>query len=135
MQNITLILDSNEYIFGFRDKNSHSASLLTKIKFFKLKIPFIIIEEVDRNLPIDLQKKFYQLIGDHAEIVFKLPPEEYLEKYRAQRLKSADSLIAAYCEFLNVDFLISENRHFLVDFHPKSFKVFSAHDFLKSGLK
>jgi len=131
MQNITLILDSNEYIFGFKDKNSPSASLLAKNKFFKLKIPLIIIEEVDRNLSRDLQKKFYQFIRDHAEVIFELPPEELLEKYRAKGLKNADSLIGAYCEFLSVDFLISENRHFLSDFNPKAFKVLSASDFLR----
>ncbi len=131
MQSITVILDSNEYIFGFRDKTSDSASLLTKIKFFKLKIPEIIIQEVDRNLSKDLQKKFYQFIRDYAEVAFELPPEDLLEKYRAKGLKNADSLIGAYCEFLDVDLFISENRHFLADFHPKTFKVLSASDFLK----
>jgi len=134
MQNITLILDSNEYIFGFSNKDSASASLLTKIEIFKLKIPYIVIEEVDRNLSKDIQKKFYQFIRDHAEVVFELPPEEFLEKYRDEGLKDADSLIGAYCEFLNVDFLISENRHFLLNFHPKAFKVLSASDFLKKFL-
>jgi len=125
------LLDSNEYIFGFRDKNSYSALLLTKIKFLKLKIPHVIIQEVDRNLSVDLQKKFYQFIGDHVDVVFEIPPEELLGKYRTEGLKNADSLIGAYCEFLDIDFFVSENSHFLVNFHPKAFKVLSASDFLK----
>lgn len=83
----TIVLDSNEYIFGLAELEKQSIDLLS------------LVQKYRRDLP----------------------PE--------------DAVIAAYCEFLKVDALISENRHFLVNFHPKSFVVLSAKQFNNSSTK
>lgn len=57
-------------------------------------------------------------------------PASLVEKYQNQ-LPAEDAVIAAYCEFLKVKILISENRHFLINFNPKAFKVLSAQNFLE----
>ncbi len=130
MPTLTILLDTNEYIFGLTKPEGDSAKLLENLPSFIVKLPRFILSEIHSNLPEDMNKIFYALLKEaKVEIVEEPIPASLVAKYKKQ-LPEEDAVIAAYCEFLQVDILISENRHFLVDFHPKAFKVLSAQNFL-----
>ena len=53
-------------------------------------------------------------------------------KYRNEKeLKEGDALIAAFAEFMKVDYLISENRHIYKNLKIKEFATVNASEFLK----
>lgn len=127
---LTILLDTNEFIFGLREPEGYSAKLLGKLIQFNIKLPRFVIDELHNNLPENVLKLFYSLLKENEiEILDVQIPASLVEKYKSQ-LPPEDAIIAAYCEFLHVDVLISENRHFLVNFHPKVFQVLSVHEFM-----
>ena len=130
MHTSTIILDTNEYIYGLTGIKKPCADLIGKLSTFKVKLPRIILDELHKNLSEDLLKDLYKLLRvAQVDIVGEKVSIDLVNKYK---LPYEDAIIASYCEHLLVDVLVSENRHFLVGFRPKSFKVFSAHDFLTS---
>lgn len=130
MPTLTILLDSNEYIFGLKELQASSTDLLATLTSFSVKLPRFILDELHDNLGSDELKKLYRLIRKtKTEIIEQKVPLKLVETYQKQ-LPTEDAVIAAYCEFLQVDVLISENRHFLMNFHPKTFDVFSALNFL-----
>jgi len=133
MQSYILILDSNEFLIGLLDKKSASGKLLDILEEFTILVSEIILEEVKENLKLKSKvlNAFLELVySGFFKTIQDAPAEELVKKYSSS-LKKADALIAAYCEWLEVDFLISENRHFLKGFRPRKFKVRKAEDFLK----
>ena len=131
MHTLTIILDTNEFIYGITQTKEASTNLLACLQDFVVKVPRIILDELYQNLRRDLLKELYKLLRDtNAEIIEKKTPVALVNKYEEQ-VPYEDAVIASYCEQLNIDILISENRHFLVGFQPKSFQVLSASDFLK----
>ncbi len=130
MLTLTIVLDSNEYIFGLSEQLKPSTSLLKNLSGCIIKLPRFILDELHDNLEEILLKKLYRLINNaKIEIIEEQIPAFLIEKYQKQ-LPAEDAVIAGYCELLKVDVLISENRHFLVDFHPKAFKILDAQNFL-----
>lgn len=99
----TLILDSDEFIFGLKEEKEASAKLLSILENFTVLIPEIIIEEVKDNLrpePFLLSKFLDFIFGvETFRVVSNLPPEELVKDFIRQ-LKPADALIAAYCKWL-----------------------------------
>lgn len=131
MPTLTILLDSNEYIFGLTKFQKSSAQLLEKLPDLNVKLPRFILNEIHNNLSKDLLKIFYSLLKEaHIEIIEEQAPVSLVKKYKKQ-LPPEDAVIAAYCEFLGVKILISENRHFLINFNPKAFEVLSAQNFLE----
>lgn len=131
MPTLTILLDTNEYIFGLIRPTGFSAQLLQKLPNFSVKLPRFILNELHKNLPEDVLKSTYLLLNEaNVDIVDQQIETNLVEKYQKQ-LPPEDAVIAAYCEFLAVDILISENRHFLVNFKPKAFEVMSAQNFLE----
>ena len=72
-----IILDTNEYLFGLDRESGEEASvkllnvvrlMIEDIKDFKLLLPEIIREEVQRNIPQQLEKDFYNLIYSSEKI-------------------------------------------------------------------
>ena len=128
---LTILLDSNEYIFGLKDIYSSSNRLLSILSSFNVKVPRFILDELHDNLSDILLKELYQLIKTTGvEIIEEKVSIRLVEKYQKQ-LPVEDAIIAAYSEFLKVEVLVSENRHFLVDFRPKAFKVLSSKEFIE----
>jgi predicted nucleic acid-binding protein len=133
---LLLVLDSNEFIFGFgiARKPSCEALLdaLTEQPAHSLRIPRLIVDEVGRHLT---PEEFHEFIGfiqgltiiDEDFVV----PFELGAKYEAQGLKPADAFIAAYVEWTGADALVTENRHFLRQRADLPFTVFTAADCLK----
>lgn len=131
MSTLTILLDTNEFIFGLTQPTESSAQLLEELPDFTVKLPRFILDELHNNLPNNILKALYSLLKEtKTEIIEQQVPVSLVEKYQKQ-LPSEDAVIAAYCEFLKIKVLISENRHFLVDFHPKVFEVLSAQRFLE----
>lgn len=133
MPTLTTLLDSNEYIFGLTKPQGFSAQLLKKLPNLTVKLPRFILNELHNNLSEEILRIFYLLLQKaKVEIIEDQVSASLVKKYQNQ-LPIEDAVIAAYCEFLKVKILISENRHFLLKFNPKTFKVLSAQTFLESN--
>ena len=123
-----LVLDSNEYIDYLNQKNSLDA--LFSNQYLDIGINDLIIREVIRNLNELQIKKFYKIIfSNNIEFYGQKLPSDVLENFRRFGLKKGDIAIAAFCETIGADYLITENRHFLKsrEFH---FKILSLKGFL-----
>jgi len=138
-----VILDSNEYILGLDTiaGPSPSSRLLDLIRIlideageFRLLVPEIIIREVERNLPAELGKGFFKLIQSSRKIEYhdliEMPVATFQKYRRHKHLKQADALIAAFAEFMKVDYIVSENRHIYRDLKAAGFTTLTAQGFL-----
>lgn len=139
-----IILDTNEYIFGLDGESGEEASvkllnvvrlMIEDIKDFKLLLPEIIREEVQRNIPEYLKKDFHKLIYSSEKIEHHPMlnvPFKLFDKYRNEMgLKEGDAMIAAFAEFMKVNYLVSENRHIYKNLKIKEFVTINASEFLK----
>ena len=127
-----LILDSNEYIFGFTDPQSDSAALLKAVKDYVVIVPAMVVQEVTSNLAAmssTLPKMFYSLLNDasaHTVRYYNEPPEGLWLKYLNLGLSEEDAFIGAFAEWVGAKFLVSENKHFLRRLTPEAFEVVDA---------
>jgi predicted nucleic acid-binding protein len=133
---LLLVLDSNEFIFGFgvARKPSCEALLdaLAEPSSHSLRIPRLIIEEVGRHLTPEEFREFIGFIQGLTSIDEDfVVPFELGAKYEAEGLKPADAFIAAYVEWTGADALVTENRHFLRQRANLPFAVLNAADCLK----
>lgn len=126
-----IVLDSNEYI-NYLSKN---ALLLDKLVSNSRNVIYInetITKEVINNLNEYLVKKFYDfLFRNNINPFDKKIPFSLLEKYKRLGLKKGDIVIAAFCDDINADYIVTENRHFLKDVKFDKFKVITLADFVK----
>jgi len=129
---LRVVLDSNEFVFGFRGVlESNKILRLIGVKF-ECIIPQLVFEEVIRNLKYAEGKDFASFIRDtilrmDIDILDESGiPHDLVKKYASKGLKSADALIVAFTEWINADFLISENRHFVSELRFDEFKVLQA---------
>ena len=108
-----VILDSNEYINYIGKK----ILLLDKIFLYDKISVYInetITKEVINNLSQSLIKDFYDfLLRNNINVYYEKIPFDLLQKYKKLGLKKGDIAIAAFCETIGADYLITENRHFL----------------------
>ena len=136
-RNLLLVLDSNEFIFGFGVARKPSCEALldavTETPAAAIRIPRLIVEEVGRHLSPEEFREFIEFIVSLTVIDEDfVVPFELGAKYEAEGLKPADAFIAAYIEWTGADALVTENRHFLRQRDNLPFKVFNASDALKS---
>jgi len=136
--NTRLVLDSNEFIFGFlKTKNECIIVInLCRKKKINIIIPTLILDEVFENIKIETNKDFASRVrdlilkADNIEVIETLNiPLSLIEKYKSKGLKEADASIAAFAEWTK-SILISENRHFLKGIKVDEFKILSAKEFL-----
>ncbi len=138
-----IVLDSNEYILGLDTTSGPSPSsrlldlvriLIDESEEFRLLVPEIILREIQRNLPSNLEKDFFRLIQSSQKIEYHdlvQVPKTTFHKYRQQKsLKQADALIAAFADFMKVDYIVSENRHIYRDLKTTGFITLTAQSFL-----
>jgi len=129
MDEIKLILDSNEYVFYFNNKSE--LLKIVELPNIKIFINNLIVREVIRNIPRNSVKYFINLLKNPKFMAIKEKmPECLIEKYKKLDLKKGDVVIAALCEYVNVDYFISENRDFLRK-KLKKFKVLNIKEFLE----
>ncbi len=141
-KNMRLILDANEYIFGFDDVNGKPQSialidrittLMNILEDFAIIVPDIIRDEVQRNMPYYLLGKFYRFVASNSKVVYGFlydVPQSLYNKYRQLGLKEGDATIAAFAEWQKVDFFISENRHIYQELKVEAFITCNAEEFM-----
>ncbi len=108
---------------------------------FILIIPRLIAQEVTRNLETPEQvRHFYRLFHrrDFAYIIEEPVPSSLVKHYIDRGLRAkADAFIGAFAEWMQVHYLISDNRHFLRDLNTTTFSVTNAQTFVnrwKAGI-
>lgn len=133
-----VVLDSNEFIFGFTKSEKVYADLLKLIGTkFNVTLPDIIFREVFEKLKMLEGKDFasavrYSILNMNIKITDeKLVPKELVQKYFSMIKKSPDAAIAAFAEWIDAKYLVSENRDFLKNLKEKPFLVVTAEDFLR----
>ena len=129
-------IDSSAFVLGLRGIDLAAARVLELVgNELNLIIPRLIAQEVTRNLSTSAQiKQFYQLFQNYsfAQIIDEPVPPTLVAKYINLGLPAkADAFIGAFAEWVNADYLISENRHFLRDLQASTFQVMDAAEFMK----
>ncbi len=130
-----ICIDSSTLIPSLQGSDPDAVRLLNLVGTeFTLIIPRLIAQEVTRNLDTPEQiRRFYRLFQayDWAFIVDEPVPPHLVEKYTALGLpEKADAFIGAFAEWMEIPYLISNNRHFLRDLQADAFHVLEAADFL-----
>ena len=130
-----IVLDSNEYIYCINKENLLPEKLFLD-KNQSILIDDQIIREVLRNIDESQKKEFYSILFKYDINFYGLKiPVHLLNKYRNLGLKKGDIAIAAFCEAINAEYLISENRHFLKGIKNTKFKIVTIVQFLKKIVK
>lgn len=137
MGNIKAVLDSNQFIFALRDKKEFCVNVLklSGIRFTAI-ICDTIIKEVYHRLKELEGKDFasfvvYIIKNLKIEVIDdRLVPFDVIKKYRDMGAKEEDSLIAAFAEWVEADYLITKNRHFLKEIKIDKFKTINAKGFM-----
>jgi predicted nucleic acid-binding protein len=133
---LLLVLDSNEYIFAFGIFKKPTCEMLldTILDTFpahSVRIPRLIIEEVNRHLTPEEFKEFIDFVTNLTTIDEDfVVPFELGVRYELKGLKPSDAFIAAYVEWTGADALVTENRHFLSRHSNLPFKILNAEDCL-----
>lgn len=130
-----ICIDSCIFINALAHVNSCAAQLLDLVSpRLILVIPRLVSLEVTRNLDTPQQVRlFYALFQarDFAFIVDEPVPRALVDKYTRLNLpEKADAFIGAFAEWKQVQYLISENRHFLRDLRTDAFTVLTAAEFV-----
>lgn len=130
-----IVLDSNEYI-NYLSKN---ILLLDKVVSDVNNIIHInetITKEVINNLSEHLIKDFYDfLFRNNINVSYRKMPISLFNKYKNLGLKKGDIAIAAFCEAIEAEYLISENRRFLKGIKNTKFKIVNVEQFLRKITK
>lgn len=125
-----IVLDSNEYI-NYLEKNFEILDEILRNEEITIHVNEIIVKETLRNLNEQKKKEFYSILSRHKIFAYdKGLPIELLNRYKKLGLKKGDIAIAAFCETVEANYLITENRHFLKARKLDKFKVLSLKGFL-----
>lgn len=124
-----LVLDSNEYI-NYLEKKSKILNEIFANEEITICINEVIVKEILRNIDERKSKEFYSLLYRHKIVAYnKKLSLDLLQKYKDFGLKKGDIAIAAFCEAMDADHIITENRHFLKS-KKFEFKVLSLRKFI-----
>ena len=128
-----ICIDSNIFILGITDADADASALMDMLSQLSVVVPRLVVVETVRNLaPIGMDKQFFATIGEATRfhIVDASPPPELIEKYVVLGLPAkADALIGAFAEWIGVQYLISDHRHFL-SLTTEAFEVLRPGEFL-----
>ncbi len=130
-----ICIDSCVFIHGLGSGDPAAARLLDLVSpDLTLVVPRLVVQEVTRNLTTPEQvRRFYRLFHKRpfAFIVDELVPRSLVDRYVALGLpEKADAFIGAFAEWMQVRYLISDNRHFLRELKAQAFKVMDAAEFV-----
>jgi hypothetical protein len=140
-KDMLLVLDTNEYVFGLSELKDTSVKLLEVLPFIeglKVIVPSTVLDEATRNLGYihsTLVTKFNDLIYGYEKFSVVSDeglPRSLVEEYQRLGLPSeADARIGAFAEWMEADFLVSENRHFLKKLKTTAYQVIDAAEALQ----
>ncbi len=130
-----ICIDSCAFIHAIQSSDPSATKIFNLIgPELGLVIPRLVAQEVTRNLDTPTEvKRFYQLFHgrDFARIIDEPVPRALVETYANLGLPAkADAFIGAFAEWQQVDYLISDNRHFLRQLQTKAYEVMDADKFL-----
>jgi hypothetical protein len=130
-----ICIDSCVFIRGYNHEGSDAERLLRAIgPKVQVVINRLIAQEVTRNLSGREQaRRFYAVFQDNpaAHIVYGPIPPAILARYVALGLRQkGDAIIGAFAEWMQVDYLISDNRYFLRELQTDAYRVASPAEFL-----
>jgi hypothetical protein len=123
------------FIRGLQREGSAERQLIALISpAIQLAIPRLVAQEVTRNLRSTEQvRRFYRLFHelDCAWIVDEPVPADLVDEYVRLGLPAkADAFIGAFAEWMQVRYLVSENRHFLRELQTDAFEVLDVETFV-----
>lgn len=132
-----ICIDSCVFIRGLKDPLSDANQLLSLLNpSLSLLIPRLVAIEVNRNLVSTIdQARFYRLFHKRpfAMIIDEDLPRDLLAAYIAKGLRAkGDAYIGAFAEWMQVDYLISDNRHFLRELQEVPYQVTTPEAFLSN---
>ena len=130
-----ICIDSSVLIPALRRSDPVAVRLIRSIgPELTLLTPRLVAQEVTRNLYVpDQVRRFYRLFKRRgfAFIIDEPIPPELVNKYVALGLpEKADAFIGAFAEWMDVRYLISDNRHFLRELETDAFVVLDAAEFV-----
>ena len=126
-----IAIDSNEYI-NFLNQRPLILNGILENEKIAIFINEIIVKEVLRHVKETIKKDFYKLLFAYNINVYNQRlPSHLLQKYKGMGLKKGDIEIAAFCENIKADYLVTENRHFLKAFKINKFRIASLKEFLE----
>ncbi len=126
-----IVLDSNEYINFLNSKSIDITNLLGNDKI-EIYANELIVKEVLRNINEVHKAHFFKILLRSNVILHKEKLSLALFiKYKSLGLKKGDIVIASLCEYVEADYLISENRHFLKNKSLDKFRILTLIEYLK----
>ena len=130
-----ICIDGCVFIQSLQGSDSAAVRLLDLMSpEWILVIPRLVAQEVTRNLCTPEQvRRFYRLFQerDFAFVVDEPVPRALVDRYIQLGLpEKADAFIGAFAEWMQVRYLVSDNRHFLHDLRTDAFEVLDATEFI-----
>ena len=129
-----ICIDSNQFIFGISGVDADAERLMMLLPQLHVVLPRLVIKEVTRNLSTTNMKALYALLSraQHVVIVNEPVPTTFVVRYLQLGLREkGDAFIGAFAEWQQVDYLISDNRHFLSELSNTTFAVLTPGLFLQ----
>jgi|APSaa5957512622_1039677.scaffolds.fasta_scaffold87226_1 hypothetical protein len=126
-------LDTNIFIFGIRNIDPYSVSILKNLFRFDVRLSAQVEKELRRNITKPELKEFYSLIAllPGFEIVYQKSEEAIFQQYRTLGMGIGDALIASFCHTEGIEIFISENRHFVRELPKQSYEIMDSKSFCK----
>jgi hypothetical protein len=116
------------------ETDADAAALMDLLSELNVVVPRLVILEAARNLSrLAMDKQFFATIrrSNRFQIVDEPIPETLVLKYVALGLPDkADAFIGAFAEWIGVQYLVSDNRHFL-NLSTKAFAILRPGEFLE----
>ncbi len=129
-----ICIDSNQFIFGIAGTDPAAETLMLLLPHLDVVVPRLVMKEVTRNLNQAQTKSFYDLLGKapHFKIIDEPVPSALVIKYINLGLPGkADAFIGAFVEWQGAQYLVSDNRHFLVRLTGAAFEVLTPEKFIQ----
>ncbi len=127
-------LDTNIWIFGIIGVHPACEKILLNLSKFDIVIPDQVRREVECNFSDFDMKQFYHFLLRHnISVDFASVPTEFIKAFEGKGLKKGDAEIGAYCEWRQIDVIVSDNRDFLRGLSPDHyFEVMSPETFCRT---
>ena len=107
-------LDTNVWIFGIVGGDEFCRTILRNLSNFDVIVPDQVRAELTRNLSdLDIDV-FYQIVNEFdVQLNYEETPQIYVTMFESKGLKKGDAVIGGFCEWQEIDSIISDNRDFL----------------------
>ena len=124
-------LDTNVWIFGIVGVDEFCERILLNLDKFEVVIPNQVRAELERNLSDFDMRQFYEFIlRSGVSVDFAQVPSAYITTFEDKGLKKGDAEIGAFCEWRQIDVIVSDNRDFLKGLSPDHyFEIMSPQEF------